>query len=332
MDEVFLNEENTKGIYAFKFHIRGKPWIITVDDTLLVKYESATYFKPVFETIHYQTHAVWPHFLFKAWAKVSGNYDSAKVGNGGTALAALLGVPVVRYTTGVSMDFRQLSNDAMMWDRMKLDYDAGYLMTAKTGATSGSTKGLLNDHYYTVLSVFELEDYAATPVKHKMVLLRDSLHEKTAFSGTFSFLSNHKHRDARRYIRDGKIPFSHVNYNNTVHGVSQDYGVVYTTATEFFATFEEVYVAHERTKEDYRIDWHDHNQTTSWTVPVVFKVSVPKVDGDLYFNVHHYPSSLSPSPACRSSAKGNAFMETNLTLVNNSAVATTVDSSAVTFK
>ena len=63
----------------------------------------------------------------------------------------------------------------------------------------------------------------------------------------------------------------------------------------------------------------------------VYKVEVPTVAGDLYFNVHHYPSSLSPQ-ACRESGYSYSFMETNLTVVNNSAVATTVDSSAVTFK
>ena len=33
---VFVTqEENDVGIYAFRFYIRGKPWIVTVDDTFL---------------------------------------------------------------------------------------------------------------------------------------------------------------------------------------------------------------------------------------------------------------------------------------------------------
>lgn len=174
-------------------------------------------------------------------------------------MTSLLGVPVVRHATSVADDYIRLSSASMLWDRMKLDNDLGYMMTAKTGATSGSTYGLINDHYYTVLSVFLLEDYAATPANHSMVLLRDSLHERTQWSGSFKFLSDHTDATARRYIHDEKIPFSHVNYNSTVHGVSQDYGVFYATSTEFFAAFEEVYVAHARTSEDYRIDWLDHN-------------------------------------------------------------------------
>jgi len=32
---LFLNPEiNSAGIYAFKFYIRGKPWILTIDDDL----------------------------------------------------------------------------------------------------------------------------------------------------------------------------------------------------------------------------------------------------------------------------------------------------------
>lgn len=330
LDEIFLNEKNTKGIYALKFHIRGKPWIVTIDDTLLVKYESTSYFKPVFETIHYQTHAVWSHFLFKGWAKVHGNYDSAKTGNGGTALTSLLGVPVVRHATSVGDKYEVLSSASMMWAQMKLDNDKGYVMTAKTGATSGTTYGLLNDHYYTVLSVFLLEDYATVKTNHSMVLLRDPLHERTQWSGSFSFLSNHKNAAARKYIRDEKIPFSHVNYNNTVHGVSQDYGVLYATSTEFFAAFEEVYVAHSRLKEDYRIDWVDYNYTSQRQTEI-YKVVVPAVSGDIYFNVHQYPSGLFPKE-CRDSVLSNRYAETNLTVVFSSAVATVVPTATVAFK
>lgn len=36
LKEVFLTQEkNNAGIYAFKFYIRGKPWVVEVDSTLL---------------------------------------------------------------------------------------------------------------------------------------------------------------------------------------------------------------------------------------------------------------------------------------------------------
>jgi hypothetical protein len=34
---IFLTQElNDEGIYAIKFYIRGKPWIVTVDDEVLM--------------------------------------------------------------------------------------------------------------------------------------------------------------------------------------------------------------------------------------------------------------------------------------------------------
>ena len=34
--DVFLVDSlNPQGIYAFKFYIRGKPWVVTIDDTFL---------------------------------------------------------------------------------------------------------------------------------------------------------------------------------------------------------------------------------------------------------------------------------------------------------
>lgn len=35
---VFITQEkNSAGIYAFRFYIRGKPWIVTVDDYFLFR-------------------------------------------------------------------------------------------------------------------------------------------------------------------------------------------------------------------------------------------------------------------------------------------------------
>lgn len=63
----------------------------------------------------------------------------------------------------------------------------------------------------------------------------------------------------------------------------------------------------------------------------IYKVVVPVVSGDLYFNVHQYPSGLSPNE-CRDSILSNRYAETNLTVVFSSAVATVVPTTAVAFK
>jgi hypothetical protein len=42
--DIFVTEEKNKaGIYAVKFYIRGKPWIVEVDDRLLFVQRSRYY-------------------------------------------------------------------------------------------------------------------------------------------------------------------------------------------------------------------------------------------------------------------------------------------------
>tara|TARA_B110000285_G_C15082512_1_gene594317 strand:- start:937 stop:1257 length:321 start_codon:yes stop_codon:yes gene_type:complete len=96
---MFLNQENEFGIYAVKFFIRGKPWLITVDDSLLVKYSSATNFELYFSKFNPRTYSFWPMLIEKAWAKVQGCYSNAQTGSSAMALSALTGVPVFTYAT-----------------------------------------------------------------------------------------------------------------------------------------------------------------------------------------------------------------------------------------
>jgi hypothetical protein len=35
--DMFFNDQNDNGIYAVRFFIRGKPWLITIDDTVMFK-------------------------------------------------------------------------------------------------------------------------------------------------------------------------------------------------------------------------------------------------------------------------------------------------------
>ena len=38
---MFVNpERNEQGIYGVRFYIRGKPWVVTVDDTMLLYHDS----------------------------------------------------------------------------------------------------------------------------------------------------------------------------------------------------------------------------------------------------------------------------------------------------
>ena len=72
---IFLTKEkNDKGIYAVKFFIRGKPWIVTVDDNVMM-YQNAPNFALIGDNS-----ALWVPILQKAWSKVKGSYADANLG------------------------------------------------------------------------------------------------------------------------------------------------------------------------------------------------------------------------------------------------------------
>jgi calpain-15 len=72
---IFLTQEkNDVGIYAVKFYIRGKPWVVTVDDNVMM-YSNAPNFALIGDN-----DALWVPILQKAWAKVKGTYSDANLG------------------------------------------------------------------------------------------------------------------------------------------------------------------------------------------------------------------------------------------------------------
>ena len=94
-------EDNSAGIYGIKFYIRGKPWVVDVDDGL------------VWDTYYAQGDApaglsynkpfdnngdMWGAVLEKAWGKVKGSIDmSGQGGFVGNGLRSLIGSPHFYY-------------------------------------------------------------------------------------------------------------------------------------------------------------------------------------------------------------------------------------------
>lgn len=96
---IFVTQETNKaGVYAFRFYIRGKPWIVTVDDYFLFTTNSNGEREPVFARIG-KNKQMWAMLLEKAWAKIKGNYLMANGGFVENGLRALLGCPIYGYRT-----------------------------------------------------------------------------------------------------------------------------------------------------------------------------------------------------------------------------------------
>jgi hypothetical protein len=96
-----VQELNGVGIYAFKFYIMGKPWIVTIDDYLpfVTDNESNGLKFGKLGTLEVHQSALWGPLIEKAWAKIKGSYANTNVGFVQNSLRALIGCPVVCYKT-----------------------------------------------------------------------------------------------------------------------------------------------------------------------------------------------------------------------------------------
>lgn len=75
IDDIFLTKFlNPVQAVAVKFYIRGKPWVVSIDDTLLFQTKNN---KLVFGQGVLDDKVFWAALLEKAWAKVEGNYLNA---------------------------------------------------------------------------------------------------------------------------------------------------------------------------------------------------------------------------------------------------------------
>ena len=92
--KVFVNSDrNEEGIYSIRLFIRGKPWIVTVDDYMLFDSNDNL----VFAKQSYNGKSIWGALLEKAWAKVKGNYINTNYGYTINGIRTLTGVPTFAY-------------------------------------------------------------------------------------------------------------------------------------------------------------------------------------------------------------------------------------------
>lgn len=93
---ILLNKETSQsGYYIVRLWIRGKPWLINVDDRV-------AFYPGTQSTVHArisQYGTYWPLIVEKAWAKIKGGYKEAGFGFASNALRALTGLPVFDHFT-----------------------------------------------------------------------------------------------------------------------------------------------------------------------------------------------------------------------------------------
>lgn len=127
--DMFISgtDDNAAGIYGIKFYIRGKPWVVAVDDKLLFENGNLKYMKQA------DNGAMWAVILEKAWAKAKGAYGQANGGFVVSGLRAVTGAPVFQYIPA-DTDYSLTSSAA--FDLLSAADAAGYPMGASTSSGS----------------------------------------------------------------------------------------------------------------------------------------------------------------------------------------------------
>jgi len=101
-------DETNAGIYGIRFYIRGKPWVLDVDDYLL--FSSWNYLtdttdaaNPILVYGFPSDNDMWGPIMEKAWSKVKGCYINSDGGFSDTGMRAIVGAPS-DWITGITSD------------------------------------------------------------------------------------------------------------------------------------------------------------------------------------------------------------------------------------
>ena len=129
--DLFLTKsKNDADAIAIKFYVRGKPWVVTIDEEMLFKESNP---KLVFGKPAADEKALWAAILEKAWAKLKGNYIISGGGLIENGIRHLVGIPVFRYETS---EITTNSDAEAAFDILVAADAANYLMGAGTGGTN----------------------------------------------------------------------------------------------------------------------------------------------------------------------------------------------------
>ena len=122
--DVFITDTtNDAGIYALRFFIRGKPWIITIDDEMLFFRDNLN-----FATVGDNSN-LWAPLVEKAFAKMKGNYATANGGFIPNGLKSLVGCPITDF---LSEDQTSATAASDVWTVMKAADDLDYILASGT--------------------------------------------------------------------------------------------------------------------------------------------------------------------------------------------------------
>lgn len=163
-------EINKYGVYAVNFYLNGKPKEIIVDDYFPCFFDKL---EPIF--VKTDGKQIWPLILEKAWCKMFESYRIVEIEVVYEAMEDILGAPSLGYWVK-SGDKDQMFLKLLEWNKNE------YLLSATSGSNLSIEGGIVANHTYSILGVYEAFEY-------KIIKLRNpwgSLEWKGLFSDNSS--------------------------------------------------------------------------------------------------------------------------------------------------
>lgn len=294
-------EDNLAGVYGLQFYIRGKPWVVDVDDALVWDTWYARCGMPaglVYATPFDHNGDMWGAILEKAWGKVKGSI--AVSGAGGyvaTGLRSLVGAPYYMYYADESDldDIFQLIQDADA---------ANFLMGAGTDGGGNDQEsngcGIAKSHAYSLITAFTMTDSSNT--SHDMLMFRNPW-GTTTYGGQWAWHDPNWTDELVAQVPYGLDPRTEGPADGIF--VMPKENIIWDSGC-----IMDVGVAHYRDGEGYTDDWFDATDMDEDTHLYTFSVPTsaqPSTDGPfpdaLYVTIESYYSEVIPM-SCFDEASG----------------------------
>lgn len=262
------------GIIGIKFYIRGKPWVVSIDDKLFFTSSGST------KTLKFAQESatdkvMWAPILEKAWAKIKGNYDQTDGGFNVSGLRSLTGAPVFRYLTS-AIGSSSGPTQATAFATLQAANTAKYLIGSATDGSSDSNRnacGIATAHAYSILETFQMTDGGTT---HDMLLMKNPW-GTTDYNSTWNYADSNWNTNLKSQVPWGIDPTT-----------SNTDGIFVMPMSKFadstcILSYE---IAHTRDSEGYKAAWYDAEGMDE--AYHEYFVTVPANDGALYFTVESY--------------------------------------------
>ena len=282
-DMFVTKEKNDAEAIAVRFYIRGKPWVLTVNEQMLFQYSNP---RLVFTQPPTDEKSMWGPIIEKAWAKMKGNYLISEGGFVENGFHYLVGIPAFRYDTA---DITTTAEAETAFANIQITDAANYLIAAGT-AGSGNDQltnpcGIAQSHAYSIVAAFEMVDAARTT--HKCLLVRNPW-------GTANY-NQEWSKDDTNWTNDlvAQVPFG---IDVRTQQASDGYFVVPISkliGTDCFADYS---IGHYRAGEGYTDKWYDkeNNNANGVEVAQYYFDRDQNVASDMYFTVETYTSKIIP--------------------------------------